>query len=194
LRPLTASPPLIERIEMTFMNRIAAAALVVGGLLQAPLALATDPGSGLLYFGAGPSRSDSALESDRTPFSLGFLRVSPASDSVFGLDVAGEGTRLNSTWGQTRAVKQGGSINFLFGRNLSRSATSRFDAAFLIGARHKTAECPPSYVGYQCYADRDPDVSYGINYGVLLAWTQQRLMIGIRATGESAQGLIGFSF
>lgn len=176
------------------INRIAAALLAAASLLAAPQVMASGYGDNLIYIGAGPSRADSALESDRTPFSLGFLRLSQVSDAVFGLDIAGEGTRLDSTWGQSRAVRQGISINFAFGRNLSRSADSRVDAAVLIGARHKTADCPPSYLGYQCYADQDPDVSYALNYGVLLAWTQRRLMVGLRATGESAQALIGFNY
>ena len=172
----------------------ARAMMALAVLTTASAVSAAGDGNNIVYIGAGPARSDSPQESDRTPFSLGFLRVSQLSDAVFGIDIAGEGTRLDSTWGQNQAVEQGVSINFLFGRNLSRSANSRFDAALVIGARHKTADCPPSYLGYQCYANTEPDVTYALNYGVLFAWTTGRLMMGLRATGASAQGLIGFSY
>ena len=54
--------------------------------------------------------------------------------------------------------------------------------------------CPKSYLGYQCYADRDPDKEYTVNYGVMATYSYKRAVFGVRATGESVQLLIGTRF
>ena len=101
---------------------------------------------------------------------------------------------LDSTYRQNKAVKQGMSFNLLLGTNLAKTELSRFDVAVLLGARQKTTDCPSSYLGYQCYADAEPDMKYGFNYGAVLTWSFKSVMVGIRATGESTQALIGMRF
>jgi hypothetical protein len=154
--------------------------------------------SGVVYLGAGPAKSDSSITTDNngpTPVTLGFLHTSKTSDAVWGLDIAREGIMLDSTWGRTNAVKSSTSFNLLVGRNLGRpGVNSRLDAALILGARQKTRSCPASYLGYQCYADSEPDTDYGLNYGAVLTWSYSRVVFGVRATGESTQALFGGSF
>ena len=149
----------------------------------------------IVYGGIGSARSNSSsATSDNNPFSLGYINISDVRSSVWGLDFSKEGSLLDSTYRQNRAVKQGTSYNLLLGTNLAKTESSRFDVAILIGAREKTKDCPSSYLGYQCYANAEPDTQYGFNYGAVLTWSFKGMMIGIRATGESTQAIVGLKF
>ena len=86
------------------------------------------------------------------------------------------------------------SVNLLVGSNFGKSDFGRLDGAFLVGMRGKTSDCPKSYIGYRCYADGDPAVKFGLNYGVVMTWSYKSILVGIRATGESKQALLGFRF
>jgi hypothetical protein len=149
----------------------------------------------IFYGGIGSAKSDSSsVNSDKTPFSLGYIMVSEKHKTIWGFDLSREGTLLDSTYGQNKAVRQGISYNLLFGTNLARTESSRFDIAVLLGAREKTMECPSSYLGYQCYANASPETEFGFNYGAVLTWSFNSVMVGMRATGESTQALIGLKF
>lgn len=149
----------------------------------------------IIYAGAGKSiKEESPCRSGKTPFSIGYIRASKSSVMTWGFDVSQEGTKLDSTWGQTEEVTQGTSFNLLVGGKVMGSQNTRVDALILVGARQTTASCPDSYLGYRCYADADPNNTYAINYGGVLSVSFNRLMLGARVTGESAQGLIGLRF
>ncbi|WP_415392214.1 hypothetical protein [Paracoccus sp. SJTW-4] len=60
--------------------------------------------------------------------------------------------------------------------------------------REAAADCPDSYLGFQCYADTDPDTDYKGNFGGVLTVSVDRLTLGLRATGESTQMVAGFRF
>jgi len=152
---------------------------------------AADSSPSVMYVGAGSAKTGSATVSDATPMSIGFILDGKERDSVVGFDIAREGTLLDSTWRRTNAVSDGYSFNLLFGRNLTRTENSRIDVALLVGFRKETQSCPRSYLGYQCYADLEPDEGYAFNYGAVLAWTYRNVMVGVRGTGESKQVLIG---
>jgi hypothetical protein len=155
---------------------------------------ADENGERLVYLGIGNPKTGNKLESDATPVSLGFMKISNSDDAVFGGDISGEGTMVDSTYGQKGTVKQAFSFNALLGRNLVRTDGSRFDGALLLGLRQKGADCPASLLGYQCYADRDPNMRYGFNYGAVFTWTYKSLLLGVRASGESTQALVGVRF
>ncbi len=154
---------------------------------------AAETGDYLFYFGAGAAGEENGVRSDANSASLGFLIASKASDIVWGGDISGEGTMLESTWGNT-SVTQGISYNFLIGKNLTKSERSRFDMALLVGMRESSSSCPKSYLGYQCYAGKAPDIGYEFNYGAVATWTYRRILLGVRVTGQSRQALIGLRF
>jgi hypothetical protein len=156
---------------------------------------ADEYGENVLYVGSGSAKSgDTSTVTNKNPVTLGYLRQSRTSDVVWGFDLSKEGSMLDSTGGRTQAVKQATSYNFLVGKNVAKNENSRFDAALLLGLREKTAECPKSYLGYQCYANSTPETKYGFNYGVVATWTYKSLVLGGRVTGESAQALVGIKF
>lgn len=101
---------------------------------------------------------------------------------------------LDSTWGMNERPKQATSYNFLIGGNVMDNGRFRADAALLLGARESFADCPDSYLGYQCYADAEPDTDYKGNFGAVVTLSMQSFTIGLRATGESTQILAGFRF
>ncbi len=169
-------------------------ALAIAATIGSTGSYAGEPGTSIIYLGGGAGDSGDYYKSSRPPVTLGILNISNQRGSVWGVDISGEGTMLNSTGGRYNAVEQGTSFNLLLGSNMSKSEDSRFDAAFLVGMRRTELSCPRSYLGYQCYADESPKSSYGFNYGALLAVTYKSLMFGVRATGESAQALLGFRF
>jgi len=159
------------------------------------IANAATNGENVIYLGGGAAESGPiATTSNKSPFTVGYLKLSNTRDFVWGLDVSGEGTKLDSTWGQTNAVKQANSFNFLFGKNIGKTENSRYDASLIAGFRHKTSSCPSSYLGYQCYANSEPKTTYAFNYGIALTWSYKSLMLGVRATGESKQALVGIRF
>ena len=146
----------------------------------------------LVYAGFG-KKSTKSGENQTAPWSFGMINMRE-NGTNFGFDIAGEGTVLDSTWGQTNAPSQAMSINVTFGRNLFKSGNARFDLGMLVGMRETQKECPRSYVGWQCYADREPSTSYGANYGVVATYSVGSVALGARATTESVQAMIGFAF
>lgn len=146
------------------------------------------------YIGAGHADGDAPLENDDTPFSIGFMHQRADSKLILGFDIGREGTMLDSTWGMNDRPKQATSYNFLIGGNVMDNGRFRADAALLLGARESFADCPDSYLGYQCYADAEPDTDYKGNFGAVVTLSMQSFTIGLRATGESTQILAGFRF
>ena len=163
-------------------------------ILQSALSIAQDSRENLIYAGTGPAKTASATDNSSTPFSLGYINLSKVDELNWGFDIGGEGTKLDSTWGQTNSLNQAHSYNLLIGKKISTNSVSRLDASILVGFRDSTSECPKSYLGYQCYANTTPTNSYAFNYGALLTWTYNQFLLGARATGESTQILIGIRF
>ena len=142
-----------------------------------------------VYGGAG-----SANSIGESSLNLGLVRL-PGSDNVlWGADISKEGTKLDSTYGQTNQQSSATSYNLIVGKNLMFLESSRIDVALILGARETSESCPPSYLGYRCYADSKPDTKYELNSGLVLFWTQSKLLLGIRATTASQQLLIGVTF
>lgn len=175
-----------KHLQLALLSLIAAATSI-------SYAEESQGGTRIVYVGSGPAAKDNLTKSTEAPVSFGFLSVSNTSDSVWGLDFSGEGTKLESN-GSRVTVKQGWSYNLALGKNITKGENTRFDAAFLVGMRTTSSSCPTSYLGYQCYADEPPKNSYGFNYGVLATMTYKSVMFGLRGTGESAQALVGFRF
>lgn len=147
-----------------------------------------------VYLGGGKADSGDPLENDDTPWSIGVMHQLEGRKLILGGDIGREGTMINSTWGQDDVPAQATSFNFLLGGNMVETGGFRADAALLLGIRESFADCPDSYLGYQCYADSAPDTEYKGNFGGVLALSFDRFMVGLRATGESTQVIGGFRF
>ena len=148
----------------------------------------------VFYFGIG-SASGGSDENDDMPWSLGILHNSPTSDSVFGFDISGEGTMIDSTYGGYNDKAQGFSFNFLYGFDISENKDEKLSAGLIIGFIEEAQDCPDSYLGYQCYADQTPDAEYGFNGGGFLNYSvNESLNLGLRATSNSTQLTIGFKY
>ena len=78
----------------------------------------------MAYIGAGPT-SNSNDENNDIPWSIGVMYGSIDTNLVWGLDIAGEGTLLDSTDGFNNDLSQGLSFNFLVGRDNSRTSDGR---------------------------------------------------------------------
>jgi len=162
--------------------------------LAVPLSagMAAAQGNTLIYGGIGQA-GEEALESNAMPFSFGLLLRPATSRMSFGIDIAGEGTMLDSTWGD-EALRQAISFNALIGTNLAQNNRFSLDGALLLGMRETFADCPDSYLGFQCYADEAPSTEYDVNYGAVLIGSFDRMAIGLRVTGESTQIVLGTRF
>ena len=152
---------------------------------------------GLIYIGAGSASTGDPSRASINPsigsLSIGYLWISDQANLVLGFDTAVEGNELK-TRGGTTSVMMANSYNLLVGQNIHYNSGTRIDAAFLLGGRTSSSSCPRSYLGYECYADAPPKSSYSLNYGAVLTMTYKSLMVGLRATGESTQFLVGFKF
>jgi hypothetical protein len=146
------------------------------------------------YIGAGKARTDHSFENDDTPFSIGFMHQLSGRKLILGGDISREGTVLDSTWGRDDAAKQATSFNLLVGASVIDQGKFKTDAALLVGIREDTKDCADSYLGYQCYADSEPETDYKGNVGVVLNFSFDRMTVGVRATGESTQILAGVRF
>lgn len=160
-------------------------------------------GQNIVYFGGGVSRKGNGFDnlgtafgnfSDNTlAFTFGYLRVLNKSRLMGGVDIAYEGTMLDGTYG-SYSTRGALSFNGILGVNVAKNDDVRFDIAGLTGAREKTTDCPASFLGYACYANRPPSRTYSVNYGGIAAVSYKKLVIGARATGASTQGLLGIRF
>lgn len=167
--------------------------LLACALLLSPAAIA-EGGGYRLYLGAGSMEAATATMEAARPFAFGGLtQPDPDTRTFYGIDFGFEGIMLDSTYGQQDVPKQGSSINGIVGRSFG-SESFAFDFGLLVGSRQTERSCPPSGVGYQCYADQDPDVSYAINYGALATLNFNDFFVGIRTTEVSQQTIIGVSF
>ena len=125
------------------------------------------------------------------PLALAFSK----KNSVIGFDIAGEGTMLDSTYGGYDDLAQGTSYNFLYGADISQSKNDKIHIGLIFGFIETEADCPDSYIGYQCYADAEPDYEYDFNGGGFLNYSiNQSLNLGLRATSNSTQVTFGFKF
>jgi hypothetical protein len=150
--------------------------------------------SGVVYIGVGAA-SDNPSENGNVPWSLGFVSVPDAGGMSWGIDIAGEGTVLDSTYGQRSALSQAFSFNGLIGGTRVTKKAIKLTGSLLIGLIEDVKSCNgDSYLGYQCYADSAPNVDYKANLGFVGMVTFKSFSVGIRITGESSQGLIGLNF
>lgn len=158
---------------------------------EAPDQIPTNNSAGLILLGVGSNSDDDDDSSDSTAWSLGYLAANSGSGYRLGFDISGEGTLLDSTYNQDEAIDSGFSFNLLVGGDVA----SNFSAGVLLGAIETSQECAKqSYIGFECYADEDPESSYDFNYGVFGIYHMGGFALGARITGESQQLTIGFSF
>ena len=148
---------------------------------------------GIIYFSGGSAETASATVNGDTPMSIGYLALRDEG-AFFGFDIGAEGTVLDSTYSQTNKPNQAYSFNVILGTNISEQGKHRFDVGAIAGIREKTKDCPSSYLGYACYANTKPDTQYTANFGALITYSYDKLTIGLRATGESTQLLLGVKF
>lgn len=163
-------------------------------LLFSGLTQAQDVQNARIFYGGVGSNSEEFAPS--AAWSIGGIFFTETY--LWGADLAGEGYSLDSTYGQNEATESALSLNLLWGKQISRN----FSLLGLIGVRDETSECQQqSFLGFQCYADEDPEVSYTVNYGVHAIYTvssyqlfRKEFSLGLRVTGESTQLTLGFTY
>jgi hypothetical protein len=166
-------------------------------LMLVGTAAAQDAGSGrnTFYFGMGANDSTNPLEDHAAPFSLGFMHKPANKVLLVGFDLAGEGTKLDSTFNKTNDPTQSISLNLIVGANVVDNGHFRANAALLIGIRESATYCDAdSFLGLECYAGADPYTDYKANFGGVITVSFDQWTLGLRATGESAQIIAGISF
>ena len=113
---------------------------------------------------------------------------------AIGVDFGVEGKQVDRTGGRVKE-ESGLSFNLLVGIAAVETERWRVVPFGLIGARRYKVTCPSgqSYLGYQCYADTDPEGHWKLNYGGGLMVHFDRLALGVRLTGESKTAIIGLN-
>jgi len=154
------------------------------------------PAQNIFYVGAGSSSGEASRnENDDTAWSLGWIYKTRSLS--FGVDIAGEGTSYDSTTGYYNEPRQGISLNLIAITPIMRGRRWTFDGGVLLGFVQSGRSCEStgrSYLGYTCYADQDPDTEYDFNYGAVGLWTSGSISVGLRATKESTQAILGMQF
>lgn len=112
-----------------------------------------------------------------------------------GLDVAIEGKRDDFTGGGY-SEEDSWSVNAVIGFSVHDSDNWKIMPFGLIGARAYETSCPygQSYLGYQCYADADPENEWKLNAGGGALIIFRKAAVGVRITGESTTAVVGFRF
>ena len=114
---------------------------------------------------------------------------------ALGFDFGIEGEREDQT-GWNESTEDGWSFNLLLGLKTLKSEKWEVIPFGLVGVRTYKTTCPtgPSYIGFRCYADFEPEQHWKGNYGGGVVLRIGRFSVGIRATGESTTGIIGWSW
>ena len=144
----------------------------------------------IFYGGVGKSLEDSRSSSDATPWTIGFLAKASQFSGGIGIDISKEGTLLDSRGYRDQEITQALSLNLV----VTSKILTNIDTGVLFGIRNKTAECPPSYLGFECYADRPATGDKTFNFGVISAFSLDRLILGFRITTVSQQLIFGVGF
>lgn len=178
-------------VKTQMLNRIPCLyfCCVMALVCSATVAEAQSSMKGVIYGGWGPPKS----ASEEFSLSVGYLYLSPTSPWEGGFDIAGEGTMIDGTYGST-TIERGISFNLTLGQGLRLGTKWQIGIAGLLGMRQTSSDCPSSYLGYACYADRAPDVSHGLNIGAVAHIAYRGLMLGARRTNVSTQALLGVTF
>jgi hypothetical protein len=142
-----------------------------------------------VYVGGGKSSS-----SNDTAVTLGIMFIPRTDSLIWGADISREGAKLDSTWGRDNESNAATSFNLLVGKSFSVLDNFHADVVPILGARETAESCPRSYLGYKCYADSTPDTKYTFNSGLGVFFSQNKLLLGVRATSVSSQLLIGTKF
>ena len=114
---------------------------------------------------------------------------------AIGADFGIEGKQVDRT-GDRVKEESGLSFNLLVGIAAVETEHWRVVPFGLIGARRYKVTCPAgqSYLGYQCYADTDPESHWKLNYGGGVMVHFDRIALGVRLTGESKTAIVGLNF
>ena len=126
---------------------------------------------------------------------IGVLHLAPGRQWSFGLDLAVEGKRDDFSGGGY-SEEDSWSVNAVIGFSAYNGTNWSIAPFGLIGARVYETSCPygQSYLGYQCYADTDPDNDWKLNAGGGLLIGFRRVVAGVRITGESTTAVAGVRF
>lgn len=125
---------------------------------------------------------------------VGFLSRGTKSWAL-GLDFGIEGEAIDQTrW--RNAETSGWSLNLLLGYKIVEGDGWEIIPFGLAGIRAHKYTCPAgqSYLGFDCYADTDSETDWKGNFGGGLIMQIGRVSFGVRATGESTTGIIGWRF
>ena len=125
--------------------------LIFGLLLFVQASFAQAPNSSnSLFLGIGSADESNPYESDDTPWALGWVHHSAGSNASWGIDIAGEGTMLDSTYDNNDAIKQALSFNIIGATNLTRAPDWRVDlkqkTMFLHDHRFQISKHPEYYL------------------------------------------------
>lgn len=145
-----------------------------------------------IYLGGGVNTESAA--SNSTPVSIGYIYNPESSNFYHGVDVSAEGLLYDSTSRRDNVEEQGTSVNYLTGYNFNFSNGVTVSTGVLMGIRITEEECPDSYLGYRCWADREPQRESEFNYGGTVHVKYKHLFVGARISGVSNQILVGYTF
>ena len=171
---------------------LTAAAMTTAGA-AAQTATAPEEPHVIVYGGTGTSYPSS------TGWVVGAYGESPSNGSIYGFDLAIEGEYKDYTYGRftNPSVSTGISANVLAGRSF-RGDDGDFAIALmgLIGFYTAGLECPDglpaSGLGYQCYANYEPESITDLQVGLMGTVNFNDIMVGVRLTSNSEQVLVGF--
>ena len=152
--------------------------------------------TGTIYVGLGSGNSDDTPD---YAYTIGFIQDTE-EEVIWGLDIALEGLRIDKVGGNyyyTPSDQEHGiSFNVLGGQQWDIGSDSKFQGLIPLGIRSTATRCTSgqSGLGYQCYADEEPESECKFNFGGMLAFKWDDWTAGLRLTGESRQFVIGKSF
>ena len=143
-----------------------------------------------LYIGIG---NNNETENGVGGVAFAFGATGSYNKYAFGFEVGIEGDYLDCT-GRCTGYEKSLSINLPFGYDVLERGDHRIRLMVMIGMKREAESCPRSYLGFECYADREPDIDWEFNYGGIAMYTFKKVTMGVRYTPFSQQALIGLGW
>ncbi len=184
------------RLALCFALTLGASSVLSPALAQIAQADPVNQGGAegdlVAYIARGDSEPEHADAG--TTYALGAI-LHTGEGFFFGGDLGFEGVEIDTRGGRSPEASRSLSYNGIVGRSIGDGQSSpRVSLGVMLGFYQTAVTCPPSNLGFDCYANFEPETSSDLTIGLLAMADMGGFAFGLRATELSQQIVVGLSF